>query len=725
MAVYFDNWKVDINERPWQAKRRYNDRRPFTVLQYSSGRQPLAIGGEIAARSGDLLRDAGITCRLCVAGEDTKWDGGERPPPIAGVYDLKDFVWNYWCTGSGFPEINDFVRNVAFQLRTEGVLLYCKQGANRSAAAAIAVITYITGAPWKKCEEMARGARAIVDISDVALQFPAIVDYFPERDREDAVVLTELRSRSISISRLDLRQHDYVESLPKHSRKTGIWIFYNQAEGLDWPMYSEGPFRDDWNTSSHLAQFLYGRIRSGGGAERGRASGVPFAVVSAHCSGPPASEVSFGYRFGMRSSDNVGHETYYWTPCPRAAYCWIFNLFPTIVATNEESATLLDMPDYILRCLLQLSKYIDSEFVRHERKGSFEERARLENRKPGDIRKAWVRRAGIVKQIEEALEGYGTVTEVIVTPERFFNSVPSPLQDSLRFHEYILTPLTSPVPHFRAKSLSSSNEISIVHARALIVRKMHADVWSKIKQSPTSPCQAGHVPQKLRNSIFLNDVAAWKACSQRTSKLRVVWVCARDAYSTAALVAEGGDYDRVLEQGTLSIVKSESVDGGRIRLCRELPCFGPVIVKLLDAVFVEYFVFDCLARAQRLPNPMKELLGVPSSMPPSGHVLRNATLDGCLSAERLSHDQIAAIMSILASPVSIHSLWSIAGGGKTRTMACILEVWRRQHMADDTEEMAWIMVPRQLLREDLLNAVTGSFPHGELEIAMVPHLSGR
>ena len=204
MAVYFDNWKVDINERAWQAKRRYNDRRPFTVLQYSSGRQPLAIGGEIAARSGDLLRDAGITCRLCVAGEDTKWEGGERPPPLAGVHDLKDFVWNYWCTGSGFPEINDFVRYVAFQLRTEGVLLYCKQGANRSAAAAIAVITYITGAPWKKCEEMARGARAIVDIPDVSLQFPAIANYFPERDREDAVVLTELRSRSISISRLDL-----------------------------------------------------------------------------------------------------------------------------------------------------------------------------------------------------------------------------------------------------------------------------------------------------------------------------------------------------------------------------------------------------------------------------------------------------------------------------------------------------------------------------------------
>ena len=178
MALYFDDWKLDKNEAFLHARRRYNDTRPFTVLQYSSEGRPLAIGGEVAARSEDLLRDAGITCRLCVAGQETKWEAGQKPPPIAGVYDLKDFVWNYWCTGSGFPEINDFVRYVAFQLRTEGVLLYCKQGANRSAAAAIAVITYITGSPWKECEEMARGARAIVDISDVALQFPAIVDFF-------------------------------------------------------------------------------------------------------------------------------------------------------------------------------------------------------------------------------------------------------------------------------------------------------------------------------------------------------------------------------------------------------------------------------------------------------------------------------------------------------------------------------------------------------------------
>ena len=141
---------------------------------------------------------------------------------------MKDFVWNYWCTGSGFSEISDFVRSVAVQLRTEGVLLYCKEGANRSAAAAIAVITYITGAPWKECAEMVCRARAIVEFSQVILQFSHIVDFFPNLELVDTVALTELRCRSIGDS--SLRQLDYIQSLPKLSRKTGIWIFYNQAK---------------------------------------------------------------------------------------------------------------------------------------------------------------------------------------------------------------------------------------------------------------------------------------------------------------------------------------------------------------------------------------------------------------------------------------------------------------------------------------------------------------
>ena len=113
MEVFTDEWKTDPNEASWFARKRYNEKSPFTILQYSSAGWPLAIGGEVAAQSEDLLRDAGITCRLCVAGHRTKWEAGERPPPIAGVQDLEDFSWNLWCNRSGFAQINKFVSSVA------------------------------------------------------------------------------------------------------------------------------------------------------------------------------------------------------------------------------------------------------------------------------------------------------------------------------------------------------------------------------------------------------------------------------------------------------------------------------------------------------------------------------------------------------------------------------------------------------------------------------------
>ena len=195
MTVFIDNWEIDPNEATWLVRRRYNERSPFTVLQYSSSGHPLAIGGEGAANSVDLLKEAGITCRLCVAGPDTKWAAGQKPPPVAGVQDLEDFVWNRWCKGNVFSEINNFVSDVAFELRSQGVLVYCKKGANRSAAAAIAVIAYITGAPWEECERTARCARATVDISRSSRKFPTIVSHVPDRPLQGAVVLPELARR--------------------------------------------------------------------------------------------------------------------------------------------------------------------------------------------------------------------------------------------------------------------------------------------------------------------------------------------------------------------------------------------------------------------------------------------------------------------------------------------------------------------------------------------------
>ena len=105
-----------------------------------------------------------------------------------------------------------------------------------------------------------------------------------------------------------------------------------------------------------------------------------------------------------------------WTPDP----------FPSNKSSCEVNASLLDMPPYILRCLLQLATYIEDEFERHDRKGSFKKRARIENRKVADIRKAWTRRTGIAKQIAEALNDRGSFTQVVVTPDAFFNCFPSP-----------------------------------------------------------------------------------------------------------------------------------------------------------------------------------------------------------------------------------------------------------------------------------------------------------
>ena len=100
-------------------------------------------------------------------------------------------------------------------------------------------------------------------------------------------------------------------------------------------------------------------------------------------------------------------------------------------------------------------------------------------------------------------------------------------------------------------------------------------------------------------------------------------------------------------------------------------------------------------------------------MPPSGHVLQNAILEECPSASGLSQCQRDVITAVLESPESVHTLWSIAGGGKTRTVACLLDLWRAQTQAADNDDMAWVMVPRQLLRVDIFNTVQESFQEGE------------
>ena len=71
-------------------------------------------------------------------------------------------------------------------------------------------------------------------------------------------------------------------------------------------------FREDWYDSWNFARCRHGRVLTTGGATGGRASGIPFAIVSAHSSSPPSAQAYFGYRFGISSSG-----AWFWAPCPR------------------------------------------------------------------------------------------------------------------------------------------------------------------------------------------------------------------------------------------------------------------------------------------------------------------------------------------------------------------------------------------------------------------------
>ena len=139
--------------------------------------------------------------------------------------------------------------------------------------------------------------------------------------------------------------------------------------------------------------------------------------------------------------------------------------------------------------------------------------------------------------------------------------------------------------------------------RWLVFRQLHANVWGAIRAGPASPCLAGYVPKEKPGSIFISEPEILKQCSTRSSKGRLVWVCARPAMATAMRLARKGAFKEVMEQGPTSMVLSESMDGGRIRLVEPLPFAGQVIVKLLMPVFAQQFLYECLKAAPGAMTP--------------------------------------------------------------------------------------------------------------------------
>ena len=75
MTLQADAWEQDPGTAGWVERRRYNDSAPLTVIMKSAYGHALALGGETAAGSPELLERAGGGARLCVAGHG---GGGHR-----------------------------------------------------------------------------------------------------------------------------------------------------------------------------------------------------------------------------------------------------------------------------------------------------------------------------------------------------------------------------------------------------------------------------------------------------------------------------------------------------------------------------------------------------------------------------------------------------------------------------------------------------------------------
>ena len=177
-------------------------------------------------------------------------------------------------------------------------------------------------------------------------------------------------------------------------------------------------------------------------------------------------------------------------------------------------------------------------------------------------------------------------------------------------------------------------------------------------------------------------------------------------------MAGKGYFQHVFRQGFITLVKSQSVDGARILLYSDSPYVGKVVVKLLAPVFADYFMYTCLTSGSEIKPSLMQLLNLPREEPPEDHVLEGADIRNCQSARTLSKPQTAVIQQILSSLQPIHTIWSIAGGGKTRVLASLVELWGRQQKTLDNNEMAWVMVPRQLLRMDLFIEMKANFNDG-------------
>ena len=178
-----------------------------------------------------------------------------------------------------------------------------------------------------------------------------------------------------------------------------------------------------------------------------------------------------------------------------------------------------------------------------------------------------------------------------------------------------------------------------------------------------------------RNPCF-SGAAALKSCSSRSSKARFVWVGPRAKTAAAAGMAAPGALESVLSQGRTSVVMSEAMDGGCIRLAVAVPFAGAVIGKLRLPMLPHQFLYACLRAAPATATPALAsllALGGRDHSPRENACHRlgrttNRAASGMISA------QCAVVDAVLASPGPVQVIWSIAGAGKSGIM---VQLWTR------------------------------------------------
>ena len=112
----------------------------------------------MAAGDRQGLEIMGVSARVCVS-------GGTRAPALGnGFVDLGDFPMK-WCQRKWAGKVAEFVRGVAYALRSQGVLLYCTHGADCGGAAMVAVLCHLTNRSVDECAAYVCRLRKIVDVS--------------------------------------------------------------------------------------------------------------------------------------------------------------------------------------------------------------------------------------------------------------------------------------------------------------------------------------------------------------------------------------------------------------------------------------------------------------------------------------------------------------------------------------------------------------------------------